>query len=168
MGTIQSRQSARGSFAIGNLKPSAHGDCARHAEIRARLDGRDFDAMSHAFRPHGGFVSGDEVVCRLRTQSDQPLSTLARWIATRGVLNVSWRDQILLPMFQFELEDMSIRPACTRIARELKAVFDDWELALWFAAPNVWLDYAAPVALIADDEFAVLQAARTDRFIARG
>ena len=166
--SIPTWQSARAPSSAGSRSPFPNGGCGGHCDIRARLDGRDFEAMSHAFRPHGGFVDGNEVVRRLRRQSDQPLSTLGRWIASRGVVNVSWRDQILMPLFQFDLEDMSIRPACTRIAGELKDVFDDWELALWFAAPNAWLDFAAPVALVASDEFAVRQAARTDRFIARG
>ena len=136
--------------------------------MREHIDSRQFDAMSHAFRPHGGFAGSDDVMRRLRPLSDQPLSMLARWIVSRTVLSVSWRDQSLLPMFQFELADMSVKPACARVVEELKDVFDDWELALWFAAPNVWLDHAAPVALLADEEFAVLQAARADRFVARG
>jgi hypothetical protein len=52
-------------------------------------------------------------------------------------------------MFQFELTDISVRPAYARAADELKAVFDDWELALWFANPNAWLGYATHVALLA-------------------
>jgi len=166
MRTVQIPPIAGLPVAAGHLDPFAGG--ARDGGIRARLDGRDFDAMTQAFRPHGGFLSGDEAVRRLRRRCDQPLSTLGRWIVSRGVINVAWRGQILMPTFQFHLDDMSIEPACARVAGELTPVFDDWELALWFAAPNAWIGHAAPVALIAEDEPAVLEAARADRFIARG
>ena len=168
MTTIQIRQTQPAFRGTGLCPELAAMDDFPCRTTRERLDSRQFDAMSHAFRPHGGFAASDDVMRRLRPLSDQPLSMLARWIVSRTVLSVSWRDQSLLPMFQFDLADMSIKPACARVVAELKDVFDDWELALWFAAPNVWLDHAAPVALLADEEFAVLQAARADRFVARG
>jgi hypothetical protein len=120
--------------------------------------------MNHAFQPHGGFVTCDEVMRLLRPLAIHPRSTLTRWIVSRSVVNVSWCDDTLLPAFQFDLEQMSVRPACGRVIDELACAFDDREVALWFAAPNAWLDYAAPVTLLASDEFAVLQAARVDRF----
>ena len=140
----------------------------RPYSTHARLDIQQFEAMCHAFRPHGAFVTGDEAVRMLRGISDRPLSTLARWIVSRSVLNISWQGESLIPMFQFNAFDMSMRPSCACAVAELKDVFDDWELALWFAAPNSWLDYAAPVAMLDDEGVAVLQAARADRFIARG
>jgi hypothetical protein len=137
-------------------------------DVRLRLERQQFETMSEAFRPHGGFVSGDAVTHRLRRLPDQPPPTFERWLVSRKVLSVRWRDQTLMPLFQFDLETMAIRPACTRVVDELKAVFNGWELALWFATPNTWLDCAKPVALLASDEFAVLQAARADRFISQG
>lgn len=141
---------------------------ALHCSPRAGPDTCCFDVMEHAFRPHGGFASADQVMRRLRRHADQPLSLLARWIVSRSVIHLSWREETLMPMFQFDLDDMSVRPSCIRVIAELAGVYDDWELALWFATPNAWLDHAAPVTCIASDGFAVLQAARTDRFIARG
>jgi hypothetical protein len=168
MNVIQTRPTESRRFPASRLQDLSAVDCTPHDTPHAHLGRQQFDAMCRAFRPHGGFVSGDEVMRCLRRNSERPLSILGRWIASRAVLNVWWRDQTPMPMFQFDLADMSVRPAYTRVAAELGAVFDDRELALWFAAPNAWLDDAAPVALLADDEFAVLQAARTDRFIARG
>lgn len=129
---------------------------------------REFSAMHRAFQPHGGFFGSDELAGRLRVQSDQPISRLARWIVSRSIVSISWQAGMLIPAFQFEPGDYSVRPCCGRVLAELSGVFDDWELALWFAAPNAWLDFAPPVAVIARDERAVLQAARADRFIARG
>src|ERR1700761_1176700 len=135
---------------------------------RTRLDHQQFEAMSAAFRPHGGFVNADDVTHRLRRLPEHPLSMLERWLVSRKVLNVWWRGQTLMPMFQFDLENMAVKQACARVVDELNAVFDDWELTLWFATPNTWLDGATPVALLASDAFAVLQAARADRFVSRG
>jgi uncharacterized protein (DUF2384 family) len=63
---------------------------------------------------------------------------------------------------------MSRRASVTRIIDELKDVFDNWDLALWFSTPNAWLDHLAPVDLIAIDGQSVHEAARADRFIALG
>ena len=168
MNTLQTRPSLRLLFLTGHRETFDAVDRGCRDVPRDRLDHQQFEAMSNAFRPHGGFVSGDDATQRLRRLSDQSLSTLERWLVSRKVLNVWWRDQTLMPMFQFDLENMAIKPACARVVDELKAVFDDWELALWFATPNTWLDCATPVALLASDAFAVLQAARADRFISRG
>jgi len=132
--------------------------------LNACVDQHEFTAMNQAFQPYGGFATCDEVMRRLRPLAIHPRSTLTRWIVSRSVVNVAWRDDTLLPAFQFDLEQMSVRPACVRVIDELACAFDDREVAMWFAQPNAWLDYAIPVTLLASDEFAVLQAARVDRF----
>jgi hypothetical protein len=132
----------------------------------AHIERTQHEAMTHAFRAHGGFISSDDVAQGLRGVCDQPVSRLARWIVSRSIISIGWRAQTLMPAFQFDLTDMSIVPVVKDVLGELRPVFDDWDLALWFAAPNACLDYAAPVALLADDASSVLQAARTDRFIA--
>lgn len=144
------------------------GGCGHSSPAFERIERIQYEAMSHAFRAHGGFVCTDEVAQRLRCVADQPIARLARWIVSRSVISIAWRAQTLMPAFQFEVDEMSIRPCVAAVLQELRDVFDNWELALWFAAPNAWLDYAAPVAIMTEDALAVLQAARTDRFIARG
>ena len=166
MSTVQVRPSPRLPFPTTAPADYADFDCTRYDTFSVRQT--QFDAMSTAFRQHGGFVSGDEVSHRLRRCAKRLPSTIEHWIACREILNVWWRDQTLMPMFQFDLENMSIRPACAAVVDELKTVFDDWELSLWFATPNIWLADAVPAAVITVDRFAVLQAARADRFIARG
>jgi hypothetical protein len=133
-----------------------------------RIEHMQHEAMSHAFRSHGGFMSSDDVAHGLRGVCDQPISRLARWIVSRSIITISWRAQTLVPAFQFDRADMSIVPGVANVLQELRTAFDNWEMALWFAAPNAWLDYAAPVALLANDASSVVQAARTDRFIALG
>ncbi len=166
MNTIQDQPSLRLLLRHREKFPPSDLECSQG--LHALLEHLQFEAMSKAFRPHGGFVSGDDVMHRLRRLVQQPASTLERWLASRKVLNVWWRDQTLMPMFQFDLENMTVRPACARVVDELKAVFDDWELTLWFATPNTWLNGMAPVTLLTRDDVQVLQAARADRFVCRG
>ena len=101
-------------------------------------------------------------------RSWQPISLLARWIVGREVISFDWQSTTMLPLFQFDLSSMTMRQSVTELLHELTEVFDDWDLALWFAQPNSWLDQQAPVALLNLDPKGVLDAARADRFIARG
>jgi len=133
-----------------------------------RVEDQQFAAMAQAYRRSGGLAGGDEIARLLRRRSEQPISMLARWIVGRGVLSFVWQSRTLLPMFQFELSDMSLRPGMAGVVQELAEVCDDWDLALWFAQPSCWLRDAAPADAIADDPAAVLRAARADRFVARG
>jgi hypothetical protein len=124
--------------------------------------------MQRAFGPSGGLISGDGLGRLLRVRAEQPLSMLARWIVRREVVAVDWRSCTMLPLFQFEPCAMTIRPRVTDVVKELTGVFDGWSLALWFAQPNAWLEERAPVDVIHLDPRTVLDAARADRFIARG
>ena len=132
------------------------------------VEDRQFLTMKGAYARTGGLAFGDEVARLLRRRSEQPISTLARWIVARTIVTFEWRSQTLIPLFQFDPLDMSHRAGTVAVIRELSDVFDDWELASWFAQPNVWLHDATPVDAIRDDQPGVLQAARVDRFIARG
>lgn len=125
-------------------------------------------AMVQQYRASGGLATGNEVVGLMRGVFDQPVSVLARWIVQREVVCFAWKSEHLLPMFQFELRSMSLLPHLQAILSELVPVFDEWELALWLAQPNSWLQGAAPMDLIGPDSSAVLGAARADRFIANG
>ena len=133
-----------------------------------RIEDRQFEIMRRAYAQHGGLASADEVAHRLRLRSEQPISVLARWIVARKIVNLRWQSQTLIPLFQFDLQDMSLRSGAVNAIAELTGAFDDWELALWFVQANAWLHDAAPIDQIEEDEAAVLEAARADRFIARG
>jgi len=60
------------------------------------------------------------------------------------------------------------RPATPALLSELRAVFDDIELALWFVTPNTWLVGARPALAMLTDPQCVLLAARAERFAAHG
>ena len=122
----------------------------------------------HAFRRTGGLVSGEELTFLMRGRTSQPLSMLARWIVERRVVSFGWHGEYLLPMFQFDRADMTVHRQVSAILDEFAGTFDDWDLATWFALPNGWLEDEAPVDVLMLDPDAALQAARADRFIARG
>ena len=130
--------------------------------------GQNFDQVEVAYRRSGGIASDADVVSRLRLCSDQPVSRLARWIVARDVVSFEYRGTTWLPLFQFEGEAPAVLPSVTSVIRELVDVFDDWELATWFALPNTWLQAMRPADVIATHQGAVLEAARADRFIVRG
>ena len=124
--------------------------------------------MQLAFRGTGGVVAGDELSQLLRRTSDQPISLLARWIVQRRIVHFEWQGLTWLPLFQFDLASMEVRPGLHQAVAELRGVFDDWELTQWFARPNCWLDGRSPSELMAADPDSVVEVARADRFVAAG
>lgn len=130
---------------------------------------RELVTMLTAFRPVGGVVSGDDLAAILRDHHPQPISVVARWLVRRSILSFGWRGQTLIPLFQFERASMCPRTEVLAIIRELHDAFNDWEVALWFATANAWLENSArPVTTIDSDAQAVLRAAQADRYIALG
>jgi hypothetical protein len=133
-------------------------------------------ATAAAFSSTGGLVSGEDLAELIRHRCEvagwlpesQPLSLVARWIASRAVISLESPWGPLFPLFQFDLPTASVVDAMAPLLGELRAVFDDAELALWFVSPNDWLGGARPVSAMHHSLPAVLQAARADRFLAGG
>lgn len=124
--------------------------------------------MERAFHSSGGIVSSDEVTGLLCARTSQPISMLARWIVAHNVLSFDWQSRTMLPLFQFDLHTMTVREAVTDVIRELVPVMTDWDAALWFAQRNAWLGNSAPVDTFERDARAVFEAARAERYLARG
>jgi hypothetical protein len=124
--------------------------------------------IEHAFGASGGIVGSDEMVIRLRRRTDQPISRLARWIVDGEVLSFQWRARIMVPVFQFDPQTLAPRAEVTSVIRELVPALSDWEIALWFAEPNAWLDDEPPVDAILHDPSVVLDAALAERYLLRG
>ena len=125
-------------------------------------------AMMQVYDRTGGLARSDEALFMLRRRTSQPLSMLARWIVEQRVVSFEWQAERFLPMFQFDLADMAIQPAAAAVLAELAGVFDDWERAVWFAEPSTWLHGRIPVDVLGSEPQAVVDAARADRFVARG
>lgn len=124
--------------------------------------------LLEAFRSSGGVATGSELAAILSPLVDQSISRVARWIVSRQVVTFTWRTTVLIPLFQFDLDRMCIRAGMHSVCSELSGALDSAELVLWFALPNAWLGSATPAKTMAIDVGAVLDAARADRFIAKG
>jgi hypothetical protein len=155
-----SRLGAYGPATEQRIRPPASA-WAADADARA-------GAVLAAYRRAGGLASGDEVTFMMRRRTSQPIAMLARWIVERSVVSFAWHGDYVLPMFQFDRSDMTVRPAVSAVLDEFDGTFDDWDLTTWFALPNSWLADVAPIDVLDGDAGGVLQAARADRFIARG
>lgn len=79
-----------------------------------------------------------------------------------------WGGSLWMPRFQFDFQDMSMRRGPAKVIGELEAVFDGWEMAMWFAHPNLWIGNSKPIDMLEVCLDSVLGAARADRFIAAG
>ena len=124
--------------------------------------------LRSAFRASGGLARGDDLGRLLENQHGGDFVTLADLIGSHDVFGFEWRAMLWVPMFQFELCDLSLKRCSRMVLAELSAVFDRWMLALWFAEPNSWLSDRRPVDVLDANLPSVLRAARTDRFIATG
>ncbi|MEP7101972.1 MAG: hypothetical protein ABI781_15785 [Burkholderiales bacterium] len=127
-----------------------------------------FAALLAAFRATGGTARGDDVARLLEDHGLGDFIGLAKLIAKGDVFGFEWRSVLWIPMFQFELRDLSVKRATQQVLAQLGSGFDGWSCAAWFARPHSCLNFQAPVDLLATRLADVLQAARTDRFIALG
>ena len=127
-----------------------------------------FAALLAAYRPTGGTARGDDVARLLDDHRLGDFEGLARMLASSEVFGFEWLSTLWIPMFQFELRDLSIKPGAQLVMAELGTSFDGWARAAWFALPNSWLNDRRPVDLMATELHEVLGVARIDRFIATG
>lgn len=74
----------------------------------------------------------------------------------------------MLPTFQLDLATTTLKPSMEGVFSALHGVFDEAELALWFAPSNHWLQGDRPSMVMHMNPSGVLQAARADRYVAMG
>ena len=127
-----------------------------------------FAAMRAIYHRKGGLARGDDLAHLLEDRARGDFVSLARLIVAGEVFGFESRHGIWIPLFQFDLEDLSIRPGLRPVLVELASEFDGWRLAAWFVEPNAWLDGALPIDLMDSKLSDVVQAARADRFVATG
>ena len=129
---------------------------------------QQFMGLLKAYRHSGGLLRAQEAAARCKPHCGTPVHTLAGWICQRKVVSFEWLSRIWLPVFQFNRADMSRQSGLDTVLAELVTIFDDWEMAQWFATPNLWLDNKAPADLLATAAPDVFQAARAERFAIAG
>ena len=142
--------------------PAGGGPDAGHASTR------EYSLMAETYASRGGLLTGEQALAWMRTRAPAPISALARPIAQRELVSFTWRGQLLVPAFQFDLRDVRPKAGVGRIVAELRDAFDDWDIATWFASRNAWLGGVRPVDAADRNELAVLGAARADRYVRVG
>lgn len=124
--------------------------------------------MLDAYRRSGGIAHAEELSLRFSDRRSPCISSLARWIVEGKVVCFEWDKQLWLPWFQFTHDTLVPRREMTTIVQELAGALDQWNLALWFARPNAWLNGRSPANSITDDLPSVVDAARASRFVVNG
>jgi hypothetical protein len=123
--------------------------------------GSGFIALLEAFRPNGGTAPGDVLGRLLEDHQPGRSVSLAKLIYTGQVFGFEWRTSLWIPMFQFNADDLTLRPGPQRVRAELPTHWSGWMRASWFAAPHAWLDGRRPVDVLDSDIDAVLRAAQS-------
>lgn len=121
-----------------------------------------FISMLDSYRSSGGLARAQEVFGLFKSRSVLSVATLAQWISGRRVLGLHWHDEVWLPLFQFELQCMNVKPTLEPVLTALNPVFTPWELARWCSQPHRWLDGDSPANSLDVDAPRVLRAACAD------
>jgi hypothetical protein len=125
-----------------------------------------FVGLLNAYRTSGGLAPAEELLASIRHRGGPDINTLARWIVARQVIHFAWQARTWLPLFQFCPLENTPRRELGPVLAELNAVYDEFEVATWFATPNLSLAQRSPVQAFAMGCSAVLRAASIDRFVA--
>jgi hypothetical protein len=139
---------------------------ARPDSQHMRFSDEQFEAMCANFHTTGGIACGDDLARLLDDHPRGAGASLSKLVASDQIFGFERDDTFWVPMFQFELDELRVRPAALKVRAELAAEFDGWEVASWFAEANVYLRDRRPVDLLDTNLREVLAAARIDRFIA--
>jgi hypothetical protein len=125
-----------------------------------------FSALLSAYRSTGGTARGDDLARLLEDYRLGDFVSLAKLIASNAVFGFPWRATLWIPMFQFDLRDLSMKEGPRQVLQELGCDFDGWARAVWFVMRHARLGGRRPVDLLKADLSDVLDVARADRFSA--
>jgi Protein of unknown function (DUF2384) len=137
----------------------------------ARADGC-FIEMMRRYRCRGGLAREIEVLLQWQQRRcgmpSSPTQRSMRPAGLAGAIRFEWGGWAWLPLFQFRIEDLSLHEGPARVVDALGPEFDGWEAAQWFITRNNWLRDRRPIDVMDTELGLVLEAARTDRFVAGG
>lgn len=122
-----------------------------------------FVALRGALRGSGGIAQGDDLARLLEDHRLGDFVSLARLVAHHDVFGFEFRESFWIPMFQFDLRDLSLTRGAAPVVAQLAEVFNGWMLAEWFACPNPCLGNWRPVDVLEETPSEVLSAARVAR-----
>lgn len=153
---------------LSRLISGGSGTAAADPSLMHQHPSSQFAKLTDAYSASGGTVTADAFCAALAQKQGQALSQVARWIVDRTVVSFVAENRTWLPVFQFDPVTLQVTQTARQVVAELRDVFDDTDLAAWFAAPNAWLGEATPADALALRADAVLAAARAERFAAAG
>ena len=139
-----------------------------HCVITNASNRQRFDELIGAYKTSGGTARVDDLALLLEERKKGDFVSVVKRIVARDIFSFEWQNHYWVPMFQFDQTDLSVRQEVHRVVYELAGVLDNWTLALWFTKPNAWLKGKRPVDMVDCQFSAVLNAARSDRFVASG
>lgn len=107
-----------------------------------------FEALRVALRQSGGIAQGDDLARLLDDYRLGDFVSLPALIAHGDVFGFQFHSSFWIPMFQFDLHDLSLNRGVAPVIAELADVFDGWHLANWFAKPHAGLASRSPADLV--------------------
>ncbi len=125
------------------------------------------EGLRKALGASGGIARAVDL-CRVLSDLRQGDDVALSRLIAGGVFHFEWQAEMWVPMAQFDLRDLSLKPGLQQVRAELGHRMDDWSVAIWLARPNDWLSDRRPVNLLDTETTAVLQAARAERFVCFG
>jgi hypothetical protein len=147
------------SHPLAIVTETASGSCFRlDSQVPT---GRGFIALLKAFRATGGTVPGEILGRLLEEHQVGTTVSLAKRIHTGQVFGFEWRADLWIPMFQFNIDDLSLKADVQLLRAELPSMWSGWTLASWFAKSNVRLSGHSPVDMIDSDLDDVVRAAHS-------
>lgn len=108
---------------------------------------------------HGAFEV-QEAIVSAGYKTKNPSEQFSRWLEAGKVFAVETAGKRLLPAFQFDPVTGQLRSEVAELLKIFEGHRSGWEIALWMASPNGWLDAAAPLDLWPGSAAGVLAAAR--------
>jgi hypothetical protein len=108
-------------------------------------DQSTFRDLCEAFRATGGIARADDLARLLEDFQCGNFASLARRIASHEILSFSWRGMHWVPMFQFDLRDLSLRPGPQQLLEACGTKCDGWALACWLTTASDDLDGEQPL-----------------------
>jgi hypothetical protein len=129
---------------------------------------RAFVALLNAYRPHAGLTRLHSLAAGARFGHEGRACAVQDLLDGGVLFGFHWADAVWIPMFQLDLKGSTVASAPQRVVAELGRGFDGWALASWFVQPNSCLAGASPIECLHTRLRDVLEAARTDRFVANG
>jgi hypothetical protein len=129
------------------------------AAVEAQASSVGFTALLSGYGSAGGTVRGEDLARLFKDRLRGDYTSLAKLLADGHVFGFKWRDVLWIPMFQFDVRDLSVKNWSRLVLGALPAKLSGWALATWFAQSNPQLEGRRPIDVLDVNLPKVVQAA---------